>query len=181
MKKEIIILVALFISLIPIVAAQAEYRDNYNILFLNFLDMATNSLNVTGNFILESYPTCVLKSYANGTIYCGTDNVGGGGTSLWQVIGEWMSGNETAGGSQKINITDINTTTLNVSGTASIGEADITGDASIGGDANISGDADITGNATIDGDVNAGTYRRNETINSYFFIDDNGVQRFYAE
>ncbi len=126
-------------------------------------------LNITSELMLFDFNVCTLKTHSNGTVYCGTDNVGGSGIGLWQIVNGWMFGNETAGGSQKINVTDINTTRLNVSGTATIGEVDI------------AGDANISGNATIDGDIRADRFRKNETINSTFYIDDDGTFVFYAE
>ena len=183
-SKYLVGITAIFFSLIIIGNAYSlTFLTTYNpwtstldyyVVYNSSDDINVSTINLT-HIIFHSFGACTIKTYANGTAYCGEDIIGGGGTAIWQVVGGWMSGNTTAGGTDKINVTDINTTRLNVSGTATIGMADIMGNADIGGDADISGNAGVTGN------VSAAKFRRNETINSTFYIDDDGSFVFYAE
>jgi len=122
-KKFVLIGFAVSILLIPIASAQlsAYYDDDifWNNIddFWYWLDILLERGNWTmQNLNLSHVKDCsqALETDANGRIYCGTDAVGGAGVGLWQVIDNWMSGNASAGGTQKINITDINTSRLYV-------------------------------------------------------------------
>lgn len=75
-------------------------------------------LNCNGNF--------ALGTRANGSVFCDVDNAAAGsGVNLWQVIGEWMSPNISAGGKNNINITTLNTTDINAEGPITIGHPNL--------------------------------------------------------
>ena len=164
------------LTLVVLVQAQGCWTPTGNICLKNFYSIINaKNVNITNNltvnstgivtFEVLSAANCDVKSWLNGTIYCGTDSVGAGG--YWQVVANWMSGNETAGGTQNINMSAVNTTTLNVSGTATMNEANMT-------------TANVVGNMTSAG-VHTKEIRRNSTINSTFYINENGTFVFHAE
>jgi hypothetical protein len=75
-----------------------------------FVKMANDLYNTTGDFQANLYiSNCtsgnIWKADAGGDMICGADTTGSGGVGVWMATGGWTTPNETAGGTQNVNIT----------------------------------------------------------------------------
>jgi len=80
-----------------------------------YTQMFNSSYEYWNNASLATTGTCSAGQYVKQTtasgVVCDTPAAGGGsGVNYWQVTGSWMSPNETAGGQNSLNITNLNVT-----------------------------------------------------------------------
>ena len=92
--------------------AEIQTAINGSDITLMNLYLTQNLVNLLGyNNLTKCSDTQILKM-SGASWACAADAAGGAsGTNYWQVLGEWMFPNATAGGKPNINITTLNATT----------------------------------------------------------------------